>query len=112
MRRRATRPNVFRELTRFGVFPGDWKYILIPTAAAYFLPFFYGIWIYYIPAGLPLGLTTFVILLAVYNFLRKAKPRGWLKNRFAAALDGWRPFQAPLGEEMNPAEWTSPGGKK
>ena len=105
MRRRPTRPNIFRELKRFGVFSGDWKYILIPTALAYFLPFVFGIWIYYIPAGFPLGLLTFIVLLANFNFLRASKPECWLKNRIDAASDGWTKIRPPVGDEFASVDW-------
>lgn len=105
MRRRLTRPNVFRELKRFGVFPGDWKYILCPTALMYFLPFVFGIWIYYIPAGFPAGVITFVILLSSFNFLRASKPECWLKNRFDAATDRWSTFRAPVTGEFEQTNW-------
>jgi hypothetical protein len=111
MRRRQTRPNVFRNLKRFGVFQGDWKYILIPTAAAYFLPFFFGIWIYYIPAGFPLGLLTFMVLLGGFNFLRASKPECWLKNKTDAASDGWTNFRPPAGEEFSKTDWITKRGK-
>ena len=54
MRRRATRPNVFRGLKRFGVYTTDWKYILIPTTIAYLIPFLLGMWIGYVPLVFPL----------------------------------------------------------
>ena len=46
----------------------------------YFLPFIFGFWIYYIPAGFPLGVLTFMVLLGSFNFLRATKPGGWLKT--------------------------------
>ena len=106
MRRRPTRPNIFRNLKRFGVFQGDWKYILLPTAAMYFLPFVFGIWIYYIPAGFPLGVLTFILLLALFNFLRASKPECWLKNRVDAATDAWAKFRPPVGDEFGQTDWT------
>lgn len=110
MRRRLTRPNVFRELKRFGVFPGDWKYILIPTALAYFMPFLFGIWIYHIPAGFPVGVITFMVLLGSFNFLRASKPACWLKNRVDAASDGWAPFRPAVNEKFTPADWVKKRG--
>lgn len=105
MRRRPTRPNVFRSLKRFGVYGTDWKYILIPTAAAYFTPFAFGIWVYYIPAGFPLGLLTFVVLLGGFNFLRASKPECWLKNRMDAGSDGWAAFRSPIAKEFEKSDW-------
>lgn len=109
MRRRPTRPNVFRELKRFGVYPADWKYILVPTAAAYLVPFALGIWIYYIPAGFPLGLVVFGALLGSFNVLRASKPRYWLAHRFDAVSDGWRPFAPPQSGELDRADWVAGG---
>ncbi len=112
MRRRPTRPNIFRNLKRFGVYGTDWKYILVPTAVMYFLPFLFGIWIYYVPAGFPLGVLTFIVLLATFNFLRASKPECWLKNRFDAATDGWAKYRAPLGDEFEQTDWiTNKRGK-
>jgi hypothetical protein len=105
MRRRPTRPNIFRNLKRFGVYQGDWKYILAPTAAAYFLPFVFGMWITYIPLGFPLGVLTFIVLLGIFNFLRASKPECWLENRFDAATDRWTNFGAPVSEEFGQADW-------
>ena len=65
MRRRATRPNVFRGLKRFGVYSTDWKFILIPTAIAYLVPFVLGLWVGYVPLGFPVGLLVFLILLGI-----------------------------------------------
>jgi len=110
MRRRQTRPNIFRNLRRFGVFQGDWKYILIPTAVMYFLPFIFEIWIYYIPAGFPLGLLTFMVLLGSFNFLRASKPECWLKNRMDAASDGWTNFRLPINEEFVNTDWITKRG--
>jgi hypothetical protein len=92
-------------LKRFGVFTTDWKYILVPTAAMYFLPFLFGLWIYYIPAGFPLGVLTFIILLASFNFLRASKPEGWLKNKFDAVTDRWTKFRVPLNDEFRQTDW-------
>jgi hypothetical protein len=105
MRRRQTRPNLFRNLKRFGVFQQDWKYILIPTALAYFLPFIFGIWICYIPAGFLLGLIIFIVLLAGFNFLRASKPECWLKNRMDASSDRWENFRAPVADEFEQTDW-------
>ena len=110
MRRRPTRPNIFRQLKRFGVYQGDWKFILIPTAAAYFLPFVFGIWFYYIPAGFPLGVLTFIVLLASFNFLRASKPECWFKNRMDAAGDRWTHFRAPINEEFGQTDWIKKRG--
>ncbi len=107
MRRRLTRPNVFRGLKRFGVFTTDWKYILAPTAVVYFLPFAFGIWIYHVPLGFPLGLLTFLILLGTFNFLRASKPEGWMKNRLDAASDGWANFRPPIGREFEKVDWVT-----
>jgi hypothetical protein len=111
MRRRQTRPNIFRNLKRFGVFQGDWKYILCPTAAMYFLPFVFGIWIYYIPAGFPLGLLTFMVLLGSFNFLRASKPECWLKNKLDAASDGWTNFRPAINQEFGQTDWIKKRGK-
>lgn len=105
MRRRLTRPNVFRGLKRFGVLSTDWKYILIPTAVMYFLPFLFGLWFYYIPLGFPLGVLTFLILLGIFNFLRASKPECWMKNRLDAASDGWVKFRPPLNGEFETTDW-------
>ena len=110
MRRRQTRPNIFRELRRFGVYPGDWKYILIPSGLAYFLPFIFGIWIYFIPAGFPLGVITFMVLLGIFNFLRASKPNCWLKNRIDAATDRWTNFRPPINEEFSQRSWLNKRG--
>ena len=110
MRRRQTRPNIFRELKRFGVFQGDWKYILIPTAVAYFLPFILGIWFYYVPLGFPLGLVTFIVLLGVFNFLRASKPKYWLAQRFDAGVDRWQTFRPPIADEFLRADWIKKRG--
>ena len=105
MRRRLTRPNVFRGLKRFGVFSTDWKYILIPTAVMYFLPFMFGVWVYYIPLGFPLGVVTFLVLLGTFNFLRASKPECWMMNRLDAASDRWVNFRPPVGSECERADW-------
>lgn len=105
MRRRATRPNVFRGLKRFGVYSTDWKYILIPTAIAYLVPFLLGIWIGYLPLGFPLGLFTFLLLLGTFNYLRLSKPECWLSQKFDAMTDGNCTFRAPLGSELEAADW-------
>jgi len=110
MRRRQTRPNIFRNLKRFGVYQQDWKYILIPTAGAYFLPFLFGIWFYYIPAGFPLGVLTFIVLLASFNFLRASKPECWLKNRADASSDRWTHFRPPINDEFGKADWIKKRG--
>jgi len=111
MRRRQTRPNIFRNLKRFGVFQGDWKYILIPTAVMYLLPFVFRLWIYYIPAGFPLGLLTFMVLLGSFNFLRASKPECWLKNKMDAASDGWTNFRPAINEEFGQTDWITKRGK-
>ena len=105
MRRRPTRPNIFRDLKRFGVYQTDWKYILVPTGLMYFLPFVFGIWIYYIPAGFPLAVLTFIILLAVLNFLRASKPKFWLINKLDAVSDRWAKFRPPVNDEFGQASW-------
>ena len=89
MRRRATRPNVFRGLKRFGVYSTDWKFILIPTAIAYIVPFVFGLWVGYVPLGFPLGLLVFLILLGIFNYLRLSKPSYWLSQKFDAEIDRW-----------------------
>ena len=73
--------------------------------AAYFLPFIFGIWVYYIPLGFPLGLITFMLLLGGFNFLRASKPECWMKNRLDAATDGWQDFRAPEACEFGRADW-------
>lgn len=105
MRRRATRPNVFRELKRFGVYSTDWKYILVPTAVMYLTPFIFGLWIYYVPLGFPLGVVTFLILLVAFNVLRASKPRYWMKHRLDAASDRWTHFRPPLNKELQVTDW-------
>lgn len=105
MRRRSTRPNVFRGLKRFGVYSTDWKYILIPTAVAYLVPFVFGLWIGYVPLGFPLGLLVFLILLGIFNYLRISKPPHWLSQKFDAELDQWANFRPPLQGEIDPAIW-------
>lgn len=111
MRRRATRPNVFRGLKRFGVYSTDWKFILIPTAIAYFVPFIFGLWVGYVPLGFPFGLLVFLILLGTFNYLRLSKPANWLSQRFFAAIDRWAPFRPPLRDELERSGWTRSKGK-
>lgn len=77
----------------------------------YFLPFIFGIWIYYIPAGFPLGLLTFMVLLGSFNFLRASKPECWLKNKMDAASDGWTNFRPPINEEFGQSDWITKRGK-
>lgn len=105
MRRRATRPNVFRGLKRFGVYSTDWKYILVPTGAAYLLPFIFGLWFGYVPLGFPLGLFTFLILLGTFNYLRLSKPQYWLSQKFDAIADRWVSFRPPLSGELEIHNW-------
>lgn len=105
MRRRATRPNVFRGLKRFGVYSTDWKYILIPTAVAYLIPFLLGMWIGYVPLGFPLGLLTFLVLLGTFNYLRLSKPEFWLFQKFDAMADGWTQFRPPVNSELETTDW-------
>ena len=105
MRRRATRPNVFRGLKRFGVYSTDWKYILVPTAIAYLTPFIFGFWLGYVPLGFPLGLITFLILLGTFNFLRLSKPECWLSQKFDSIADGHASFRPPLNSELDTSDW-------
>lgn len=105
MRPRAVRPNVYHEIKRCGVYQGDWKYILCPTAAAYILPFVFGWWIYYIPLGVPLGAAAFIFTLAVFTFLRASKPKCWLLHKADALTDGWSKYRKPLGEEYERENW-------
>jgi hypothetical protein len=105
MRRRATRPNVFRGLKRFGVYSTDWKFILIPTALAYLTPFVFGLWFGYLPLGFPLGLLTFLVLLGTFNYLRLSKPECWLSQRLDSLLDGQVPFRPPLDSELERTDW-------
>ena len=105
MRRRATRPNVFRGLKRFGVYSTDWKYILIPTAVAYLIPFLLGMWIGYVPLGFPLGLLTFLVLLGTFNYLRLSKPEFWLFQKFDAMADVWTQFRPPVNSELETTDW-------
>ena len=105
MRRRATRPNVFRGLKRFGVYSTDWKLILIPTAIAYITPFVFGLWLGYLPLGFPLGLLTFLVLLGTFNYLRLSKPECWLSQRFDLLLDGQAPIRPPLDSELERTGW-------
>ena len=111
MRRRATRPNVFRGLKRFGVYSTDWKFILIPTAIAYLVPFVLGLWIGYVPLGFPVGLLFFLILLGTFNYLRLSKPAYWLSQVFDAEIDRWATFRPPLSSEIEPLVWTIPTRK-
>lgn len=105
MRRRATRPNVFRGLKRFGVYSTDWKYILIPTAVAYLIPFLLGMWIGYVPLGFPLGLLTFLVLLGTFNYLRLSKPECWLSQKLDAMADRWTQFRPPVNSELETTDW-------
>lgn len=105
MRRRATRPNVFRGLKRFGVYSTDWKYILVPTGAAYIVPFIFGLWFGYVPLGFPVGLFTFLILLGTFNYLRLSKPQFWLSQKFDAMADRWAVFRPPLSGELEIHGW-------
>ncbi|QQS33011.1 MAG: hypothetical protein IPM50_00040 [Acidobacteriota bacterium] len=107
MKRRTTRPNVFRGLKRFGVYSTDWKYILVPTAIAYLIPFLLGIWIGYVPLGFPLGLFTFLVLLGTFNYLRLSKPEFWLSQKFDSMADGNAFFRAPLNSELKTSDWIS-----
>lgn len=111
MRRRATRPNVFRGLKRFGVYSTDWKFILIPTAIAYLVPFVLGIWVGYVPLGFPVGLLVFLTLLGTFNYLRLSKPRYWLSQKFDAEMDRWATFRPPLKDEIEHSVWTLPTRK-
>ena len=105
MRRRVTRPNVFRGLKRFGVYSTDWKYILIPTAVAYLIPFLLGMWIGYVPLVFPLGLLTFLMLLGTFNYLRLSKPECWLSQKFDAMADRWTQFRPPVNSELETTDW-------
>ena len=105
MRRRVTRPNVFRGLKRFGVYSTDWKYILIPTAVAYLIPFLLGMWIGYVPLGFPLGLLTFLMLLGTFNYLRLSKPECWLSQKLDAMADRWTQFRPPVNSELETTDW-------
>jgi hypothetical protein len=105
MRRRATRPNVFRGLKRCGVYSTDWKYILIPTGVAYLIPFVFGFWFGYVPLGFPLGLSTFLVLLGTFNYLRLSKPECWLSHKLDAMADRRAPFRAPLNSELETTDW-------
>ena len=111
MRRRATRPNVFRGLKRFGVYSTDWKFILISTAIAYLVPFVLGLWVGYVPLGFPMGLLVFLILLGTYNYLRLSKPSYWLSQKFDAEIDRWATIRPPLNSEIEPLDWTIPTRK-
>lgn len=111
MRRRVTRPNVFRGLKRFGVYSTDWKFILIPTATAYLVPFVLGVWVGYVPLGFPVGLLVFLTLLGTFNYLRLSKPAYWLSQKFDAEIDRWATFRPPLSSEIEPLDWTIPTQK-
>lgn len=105
MRIRLTRPNVFRDLKRFGVYSTDWKYILVPTAITYLTPFIIGAWVYHIPLGFPLGLLTFLVLLGVFNFLRATKPKYWMKCKLDAVSDHWCGLRPPINQEFASRSW-------
>ncbi len=105
MKPRPIRPNVYHEIKRCGVYQGDWKYILIPTALAYILPFVFALWIAYIPLGVPLGAATFIVSLATFTFLRASKPKGWLFHKFDAFTDGWGNLRRPLADEYESEGW-------
>jgi hypothetical protein len=105
VRRRATRPNVFRGLKRFGVYSTDWKCILIPTGVAYFVPFLFGLWFGYVPLGFPLGLFTFLVLLGTFNYLRLCKPECWLSQKFDGVVDRNAAFRPPLNSELQTTDW-------
>ena len=105
MRRRQTRPNVFRELKRFGVCSSDWKYILIPTAVVYLIPFMLNVWVGFIPLGFPLGLITFLILVTAFSFLRRSKPKYWLSHKTEAFSEKWARVRPPLGGELEVKDW-------
>ena len=111
MRRRATRPNVFRGLKRFGVYSTDWKFILIPTAIAYIFPFVFGLWVGYVPLGFPLGLLVFLILLGIFIYLRLSKPSYWLSQKFDAEIDRWTEYRPPLRGELEPTSWKTSNRK-
>lgn len=105
MRKRHTRPNVFRGLKRFGVHSTDWKFILVPTGAAYLIPFIFGLWVGYVPLGFPLGLLTFLTLLGAFNFLRRSKPECWLTHKMEAVIEKWANVRAPLNGELEARDW-------
>ena len=105
MKPRPVRPNVYHEIKRCGVYQGDWKYILIPTALVYLVPFIFGWWISYIPLGVPLGAFCFILMLTVFTYLRASKPKGWLFHKFDALTDGWSSFRRPLGNEYEAECW-------
>ena len=84
---------------------------MIPSGLMYFLPFIVGFWIDYIPAGFPLGVLTFMVLLGSFNFLRATKPGGWLKNRLDAATDRWTNFRPPINQEFSQISWITKRGK-
>jgi len=105
MRPRPIRPNVYHEIKRCGVYQGDWKYILVPVGAAYILPFVLGLWIYYVPLGVPLGAITLVVLLSLFTFLRAGKPKGWLLHKLDAATDSWSKYRRPVADEYEIEDW-------
>lgn len=105
MKPRPVRPNVTQEIKRCGVYQGDWKYILCPTAAAYLIPFVFGWWIYYVPLGVPAGAITFIVSLTLFTFLRASKPKCWLWHQFDAWTDGWSVFRRPVGDEYESESW-------
>lgn len=105
MKPRPIRPNVYHEIKRCGVYQGDWKFILIPTAVAYILPFVLGLWFYYVPLGVPLGALTFVVTLSLFTFLRASKPKCWLFHRLDAKTDGWSNLRRPVRDEYESEIW-------
>jgi len=107
MKPRPVRPNVYQEIKRCGVYQGDWKYILVPTACSYILPFVFGWWIYYIPFGVPAGAVVFISMLATFTFLRASKPKGWLFHMLDASTDGWDKLRPPFGEEYEAEGWVT-----
>lgn len=107
MKPRPIRQHVYHEIKRCGVYQGDWKYILIPTAAAYILPFIFGWWIYYIPLGVPAGAICFIVSLTIFTFLRASKPKGWLLHKLDALTDSWSKFRRPLADEYEGESWTT-----
>ena len=105
MKPRPIRPNVYHEIKRCGIYQGDWKFVLIPTAAAYLLPFTFNLWIYYIPLVVPAGVLTFIVLLSMFSFLRASKPKGWLAHYSDAATDGWSKLRTPTSREHEISDW-------
>jgi len=69
------------------------------------LPFVLGLWLYYVPLGVPLGAITFVVLLSLFTFLRASKPKGWLFHRLDAASDGWSKYRRPIADEYESEGW-------